>query len=1433
MKRIIWVFIFSGFFIANSITQTSISGIINNYAKVTAIDTICQVKLTVDDTTGFEIGMKAILIQMKGATINETNTASFGEITDMGAAGWYEKNEIDSVGENCIFLTFQLSHDYEIAGKVQLVSMPGFENATVADTLTAGLWNGEKGGVLAFSVENDLVLNENIDVSGKGFRGGNSISINPNNCSWLNQQTDYYYNLNNWRGAEKGEGITEHITSKEAGKGPQATGGGGGNDHNAGGGGGSNTSPGGEGGTNNEPSLFGCKGNHPGLGGAVVLDDIDRIFFGGGGGAGHGNNDLGTNGGNGGGIVILEAGSFTGNGFKILANGLTPIEGGSDGAGGGGSGGTLVMNINTINDMMSFEVKGGDGGLVNNTGQERCHGPGGGGSGGRLLINQGLGPWNVDYDGGVAGLSINSSTCPATSNGAQSGSNGNYLLFYDLVESDIELEGPISIEDQTLLQEVCEGGEAFFIVSANGNPTNYQWQVDTGTGFQDITDGAEYAGTMTDSLIILNPTELMSGWLFQCIISNNCSEITTEEALLEVATAASISIQPESTTVCEIGEAEFFVMASGSNIQYQWQVDEGSGFQNITDGADYFGTMTNSLTVLNPTILMNDWLFQCVITTDCGNLVSESAVLEVIGSAHVTTQPESTTVCEGQDVDFFVFVVGSNIQYQWQVDDGSGFQDVNDGAVYSGTMTSTLTVLNSTMLMNGWLFQCVMETDCGDAVTESAILEVTTAASISIQPESTTVCEFGEAEFSVMASGSNIQYQWQVDDGSGFQNISDGADYFGTMTNSLTVLNPTILMNDWLFQCLITTDCGNLVSESAILEVIGSAHVTTQPESTTACEGQDVDFFVFVVGSNIQYQWQVDDGSGFQDVNDGAAYSGTMTSTLTVLNSTMLMNGWLFQCVMETDCGDAVTETALLEITASASISTQPESVTACQGNSTDFFVAISGSNIQYQWQVDDGSGFQNINDGVVYSGTMTETLTILNPIFIMSGWIFQCVVTTDCGDLTSNGATLEVIVAPFVSIHPESLIACEDSSASFKVNVAGSTGPFEYQWQVDEGAGFYDLIDNAIYSNTGTATLGISTTSLAMNGYIYRCILTYECGTVISDEAQLNIEIAPTAQFDFLVNGSLVDFNNLSSFNTFGYSWDFGDNSNSTQVDPSHNYAQNGVYLVQLIAFNDCGADTITQEVEVSFLESPAAAFSLDNGTGCAPLLVQFLDESTGDIDSWQWTFPGGNPNNSSDQNPQVIYETPGTFDVILEVTNSAGGDAITYENYIFVDLPIFAGFNSSVNENVVSFTNTTQNATAFEWDFGDNSPKSTEENPVHEYTFPGVYHVTLVTTNPLCGSAITKVVDVIFTGIDELNEEAWIEVFPNPVNDILSIKFLKNVGPKTIRLFHVNGQKVLEKQYDGNDFLEIELSGKSSGMYILEVLIDDKVFIEKILKN
>ncbi len=257
-------------FAQSGLAQTNISGIVNDYASVTAIDP-CNNTLTVASTAGFSPGDKVLLIQMKGASINSSNSSSYGTINDYNEAGNYEFATIASISGTTITPQFALQRSYDANQPIQLVRIPTYTNATINSMLTSADWNGSTGGILVLECSDTLFVNAAIDLSGKGFRGGTDYMSNYN-CTWLQTSGNFYYSLTSdpGRGAWKGEGITAFISGKELGKGPQASGGGGGNDHNAGGGGGGNAGTGGQGGQRTMATTFECKGQHPGMGGRAV-----------------------------------------------------------------------------------------------------------------------------------------------------------------------------------------------------------------------------------------------------------------------------------------------------------------------------------------------------------------------------------------------------------------------------------------------------------------------------------------------------------------------------------------------------------------------------------------------------------------------------------------------------------------------------------------------------------------------------------------------------------------------------------------------------------------------------------------------------------------------------------------------------------------------------------------------------------------------------------------------------------------------------------------------------------------------------------------------------------------------------------------------------------------------------------------------------------
>ena len=123
---------------------------------------------------------------------------------------------------------------------------------------------------------------------------------------------------------------------------------------------------------------------------------------------------------------------------------------------------------------------------------------------------------------------------------------------------------------------------------------------------------------------------------------------------------------------------------------------------------------------------------------------------------------------------------------------------------------------------------------------------------------------------------------------------------------------------------------------------------------------------------------------------------------------------------------------------------------------------------------------------------------------------------------------------------------------------------------------------------------------------------------------------------------------------------------------------------------------------------QPPIANFTASPNEGCAPLIVQYTDQSSGSPGSWNWSFPGGNPSSSTDQNPVVTYVTSGVYDASLTVTNLAGANNQTQNNIVVVESEPFASFDFDQVGLTIIFTNTsTPNATSYAWDFGDGNGK------------------------------------------------------------------------------------------------------------------------------
>ena len=150
-----------------------------------------------------------------------------------------------------------------------------------------------------------------------------------------------------------------------------------------------------------------------------------------------------------------------------------------------------------------------------------------------------------------------------------------------------------------------------------------------------------------------------------------------------------------------------------------------------------------------------------------------------------------------------------------------------------------------------------------------------------------------------------------------------------------------------------------------------------------------------------------------------------------------------------------------------------------------------------------------------------------------------------------------------------------------------------------------------------------------------------------------------PVADFSFTIQGQYAPTDVIfvnNSQNAENFTWSFGDGTSSTDKNVTHNYATSGTYSVTVAAVNSEGAtNSTTKQVIINRkpADPPVVSFSYSGNTSFAPCIVTFNNNTTNAV-SYNWTF--GDGGTSSEKSPQHLYSNGGTYNVILNATNSDG---------------------------------------------------------------------------------------------------------------------------------------------------------------------------------
>jgi len=186
--------------------------------------------------------------------------------------------------------------------------------------------------------------------------------------------------------------------------------------------------------------------------------------------------------------------------------------------------------------------------------------------------------------------------------------------------------------------------------------------------------------------------------------------------------------QPDNLNLCIGDNGSFTVGNSVPGFTYQWfgSQDNGDNFVTIFNSPVYGNVSTNELTLTNVPLSENGNLFYCRIDGLCGNPLYTDTVLLIVAPPNltITGDPQSQNVCSGEEVVFTFPFSGVGI-FQWQVDTGNGFENVQNSGSITGSGTAILTIKSISDSYNEAIFRCIISGGCqGEVITKEAQLKV-------------------------------------------------------------------------------------------------------------------------------------------------------------------------------------------------------------------------------------------------------------------------------------------------------------------------------------------------------------------------------------------------------------------------------------------------------------------------------------------------------------------------------------------------------------------------------------------------------------------------------------------------------------------------------------------------------------------------------------
>jgi gliding motility-associated-like protein len=311
----------------------------------------------------------------------------------------------------------------------------------------------------------------------------------------------------------------------------------------------------------------------------------------------------------------------------------------------------------------------------------------------------------------------------------------------------------------------------------------------------------------------------------------------------------------------------------------------------------------------------------------------------------------------------------------------------------------------------------------------------------------------------------------------------------------------------------------------------------------------------------------------------------------------------------------------------------------------------------------------------------------------------------------------------------------CPGSNVTISASASGGNGGYTYSWS--QGAG---------YGATHVVSPGSTTTYVVYTTDNMGCTAAPQSVTVsVYNITPTNVAISP-AQASVCA-GASVSFTAvvLGMTGPVTYSWSHGLGSSPGPITVT----PTATTTYSLTVTNICGI-SVVKTVTVTVNPLPVVSLVPQNGVGCDRVALLFTDGNAQNNAGCTYAWDFGDGDHSNAVSPVHDYTASGNYIITVVVTSPAGCSVTASTNAsAVVNASPVAGFTAdpftaTTTVPVIHFQNTTVNANAYSWDFGD-AGSSAQLNPVHSYAQKGIYTVTLYTTNTAgCADTVRHDVEI-----------------------------------------------------------------------------------------